>query len=660
MKKLTVTRSDLGLPSNWDSSKPVSVVLTYSADANVFSKRKDWEFPVATLYESLTFPISGRSDSMLVTIRVEQGDRFVMRYYMLRGARDGYYNLNDLSTAEIPTGSGGSSGPAPTLESLGAVSTSDSRLSDSRTPKAHTHNEYLTDAEGDAKYSAKNHTHTGYATTSHTHDQYLDQTEGDSLYAHRSHNHTASEITNLSEQLDDFLTSTTIEPLLNEKADKSNTYTKSEVDDAVAEAEDTSWSEITDKPTTFPPDLTGVTAATVGAYATRNVRAYGATGNGSDDDTAAIQAAIDAGGMVTFDPGTYRITAPLVLKSGTILQGCHAPSYSPDVNPTTAGSKIIAANGYTGTSMVSVAGNAWGCAIYNMLICGNNQGSDVHGIGLPQTIPGELSFRMRDVQIAGMSGAGMEGSLHVGQLYGVHIGRCGSNAVRVTGSNRWVDVKVIGMFAYFNARSAIYFAGGHTGAVEFSMCRFERSGQTYGDPDNVGGGFNADEAGVRIRRGQFLSFLSCTTDANTGAGFHIDGQTNAASQLTDISFTQCRASRDGGGDQSGTFEGAGFLVSAFSEVEANRPRRMSFTACTTSTGLSNDGGGSGPISPRRGLSNTGAWQTVWHGRIPQVAGGGTAFHLSGDNYGTSIFYADDEGRTFVWRPHVGAATQVGI
>lgn len=419
------------------------------------------------------------------------------------------------------------------------------------------------------------------------------------------------------------------------------------------------WGDIIGKPATFPPDLTGVTAATVGAYATRNVRAYGATGNGSDDDTAAIQAAIDAGGVVTFDPGTYRITAPLVLKAGTILQGCHAPSYSPDVNPTTAGSKIIAANGYTGTSMVSVAGTASGCAIYNMLICGNNQGSDVHGIGLPQTIPGELSLRMRDVQIAGMSGAGMEGSLHVGQLYGVHIGRCGSNAVRVTGSNRWVDVKVVGMFAYFNARSAIYFAGGHTGAVEFSMCRFERSGQTYGDPDNVGGGFNADEAGVRIRRGQFLSFLSCTTDANTGAGFHIDGQTNAASQLTDISFTQCRASRDGGGDQSGTFEGAGFLVSAFSEVEANRPRRMFFTACTTSTGRSNDGDGSGPVSPRRGLSNVGAWQTVWHGRIPQVAGGGTAFHLSGDNYGTSIFYAADDGRTFVWRPHAGAATQLG-
>lgn len=400
-------------------------------------------------------------------------------------------------------------------------------------------------------------------------------------------------------------------------------------------------------------------AADVGAVASRNVRAYGAVGDGTADDTAAIQAAIDAGGLVSFDPGTYRITEPLVLKSGTILQGCHAPSYSPYVNPTTNGSKIIAADGYTSGSLISVAGNAWGCAIYNMLICGNNQGADVHGVGLPQTIPGELSFRMRDVQIMGMSGAGIEGSLHVGQLYGVHIGRCGSNAIRVTGSNRWVDVKVVGMFAYFNMRSAVYFAGGHTGSVEFSMCRFERSGQVYGDPDNTGGGFNGDEAGVRIRRGQFLSFLSCTTDANTGPGFHVDGQASAAAQLTDISFTQCRASRDGGGDQDGPVDGAGFLVSAFSEDEANRPRRVYFTACTTSIGRSNDGEGSGPISPRRGLSNTGAWQTVWHGRIPQVADGGTAFHLSGDNYGCSIFYAADDGRTFVWRPHVGAAVQLG-
>lgn len=45
-----------------------------------------------------------------------------------------------------------------------------------------------------------------------------------------------------------------------------------------------------------------------------SVKAYGATGNGSTDDTAAIQAAIDyvyssGGGTVYFPPGTYRVTS---------------------------------------------------------------------------------------------------------------------------------------------------------------------------------------------------------------------------------------------------------------------------------------------------------------------------------------------------------------
>lgn len=54
-----------------------------------------------------------------------------------------------------------------------------------------------------------------------------------------------------------------------------------------------------------------------------NVRAYGATGNGSTDDTAAIQSAVDAahtagGGTVWFPNGTYKlVTNPIKLYSGT-------------------------------------------------------------------------------------------------------------------------------------------------------------------------------------------------------------------------------------------------------------------------------------------------------------------------------------------------------
>lgn len=52
-----------------------------------------------------------------------------------------------------------------------------------------------------------------------------------------------------------------------------------------------------------------------------SVKDFGAVGNGVTDDTAAIQAAIDAGYKVYLPSGTYKITTPLEIKSGLILHG---------------------------------------------------------------------------------------------------------------------------------------------------------------------------------------------------------------------------------------------------------------------------------------------------------------------------------------------------
>lgn len=52
-----------------------------------------------------------------------------------------------------------------------------------------------------------------------------------------------------------------------------------------------------------------------------SVRDFGALGDGSTDDTTAIQAALDAGGLVIFPPGTYKITASLEVSSDTTISG---------------------------------------------------------------------------------------------------------------------------------------------------------------------------------------------------------------------------------------------------------------------------------------------------------------------------------------------------
>lgn len=100
---------------------------------------------------------------------------------------------------------------------------------------------------------------------------------------------------------------------------------------------------------------------------TFNVKAYGAVGDGVTDDTAAIQAAINAlpavGGVVFLPTGIYRINAPLtVTKDSVIIEGAgignpfgtySGPEFS---GPMTQGGTVITASpGFSGTYMVNVA-----------------------------------------------------------------------------------------------------------------------------------------------------------------------------------------------------------------------------------------------------------------------------------------------------------------
>lgn len=93
-------------------------------------------------------------------------------------------------------------------------------------------------------------------------------------------------------------------------------------------------------------EAAGNTAAiTVLQSAAVNVKdpAYGAIGDGAADDTAAIQAALNAvppGGTVQLPPGTYVISAPLLIPSGTRLTGTGYKASQ----ITSAASSIIAAD----------------------------------------------------------------------------------------------------------------------------------------------------------------------------------------------------------------------------------------------------------------------------------------------------------------------------
>lgn len=113
-----------------------------------------------------------------------------------------------------------------------------------------------------------------------------------------------------------------------------------------------------------------------------NVRDHGVVGNGTTDDTAAIQAAINAvqaagGGVVFLPRGVYRISDALVLKTGVTLRGVHAASWpnrftSPlcSIRPTAtfAGECAIS---ILGKDITGSAGNEGNCRIYDLELDGS-------------------------------------------------------------------------------------------------------------------------------------------------------------------------------------------------------------------------------------------------------------------------------------------------
>lgn len=92
---------------------------------------------------------------------------------------------------------------------------------------------------------------------------------------------------------------------------------------------------------------------------TFNVKAYGAAGDGSTDDTSAIQAAITAaalvGGIVFFPPGRYKITSTLNVTSPVTLRGVGITQNLFDATSpsTTTGSRLIW-GGAAGGTMVNL------------------------------------------------------------------------------------------------------------------------------------------------------------------------------------------------------------------------------------------------------------------------------------------------------------------
>jgi hypothetical protein len=281
---------------------------------------------------------------------------------------------------------------------------------------------------------------------------------------------------------------------------------------------------------------------------------FNATGNGTSDDTTAIQDALNAaplGGVVYLPAGRYATSAPITIPPQVTLRGSH----SSHTDSTTCAIAPLAS--FSGAAVIlivdkstggySVVSNQQG--IFDVTIDGSAlpSGSSVDGIQAQGYVHGVI---IQDVQVANATGHGItnvtnsSGFAYSWRGTRIVVNTSGSYGFSLGGMTdcTWIDCESIA------AGKAGFNFGGQPSNTQLIGCRSE-----YSNYD--GFAFSGAWTGGNANGGCLM--VSCTTDGNNRNGISVTA--TGDSPLTIIGYY---GRRDGANGKSGGAGYAGLSCSA--------------------------------------------------------------------------------------------------
>ena len=256
---------------------------------------------------------------------------------------------------------------------------------------------------------------------------------------------------------------------------------------------------------------------------------YNATGDGSTDDRAAIQAAIDAaaGEIIYFPRGVYAIGATLNLRKGTRLLGGHVPAW---IGASDRGGPIIQARtGFTDAALIQIHDKRLTGHSVSPL-GGSVQGLCLYGNSLAGSAlwwKGESTdWLIRDVEVFGCLGYGFHSIGYSGisqqelNFYNCHA--WGNNAAGFYFADQSYDHRLQGCVSHNNVGEGYLFDTG-CASIQVTDARAE---------------WNSTH-GYNCTSGDKLTFVGCITDRNGSNGWWINYTVGGP-----LSMTGCFTNRD--------------------------------------------------------------------------------------------------------------------